>query len=241
MPPSEARKPVRAIGFDLGETLLTYADTPLSWASLYPNALERVAASCGITLTPERLDAGTTLLARFNTRIHPRREEVSAEIIFGPLLALWQLPPALHLSRAIEAFFTFFQQRLTAYPETPETLASLRARGIRRGVLTDVPYGMPRAFVQRDLAAAHLEGAVDVLLTSADVGWRKPEPTGFLALARDLQVKASDLWFVGNEKKDVAGALAAGAIAVLIDREGNAPRWGQHYTLRDLRELIALV
>ena len=31
-----------AVGFDLGETLLTYADTPLNWAALCPTALAEV-------------------------------------------------------------------------------------------------------------------------------------------------------------------------------------------------------
>ena len=31
-----------AVGFDLGETLLTYADTPLNWAALYSAALAKV-------------------------------------------------------------------------------------------------------------------------------------------------------------------------------------------------------
>lgn len=234
-------KPVRAVGFDLGETLLTYADTPLSWATLYPAALRQVAESCGVPLTDERLEAGVGWLTQFNTRIHPRREEVSAETIFTRLLTLWGVAPAPYLSAALAAFFGFFQQRLQTYPETAAVLAQLRTRGIRYGVLTDVPYGMPRAFVQRDLAAARLDHAVDVLLTSGEVGWRKPEPAGFHALARELDVESPALWFVGNEEKDIAGALAAGAVAVLIDREGKGPRWGQHHTLRDLRELGALI
>jgi putative hydrolase of the HAD superfamily len=237
----EVQKPVRAVGFDLGETLITYAETPPSWASLYPAALGRVGAAIGVTLTVNQLSAGAELLAQFNTRLHPRREEVAAEIIFTLLLVHWGLPPAQHLAAAIEAFFGFFQQRLTTYPETSEVLAALRTRGFRLGILTDVPYGMPREFVQRDLAAAKIQGAVDRLLTSVEVGWRKPEAAGFRALARELQVDARELWFVGNEEKDILGALGVGAKVVLIDRDGRSPDWGQHHRLRNLRELLALV
>lgn len=241
VPRPDGAKPVEAVGFDLGETLLTYADTPPSWVSLYPVALERVAASCGATLTAEQFAAAAEVLSRFNTRLHPRPEEIPADVIFTEVLSLWRLPSAPHVAAAVEAFFGFFQQRLQNYPETAEALAALRARGIRTGVLTDVPYGMPRTFVQRDLADAKLEGAVDFLLTSVEVGWRKPEPAGFLALARELEVEPGELWFVGNEEKDIVGALAAGATAVLIDREGKAPRWGQQHTLHDLRALAGLI
>jgi phosphoglycolate phosphatase-like HAD superfamily hydrolase len=43
---------------------------------------------------------------------------------------------------------------------------------------------------------------------------------------------------VGNERKDVEGASAAGARAVLLWREqAPAPAWGQHTSVRYLDEL----
>lgn len=229
---------VAAFRFDLGETLLTYTHTPLSWVSCYPEALARVAADCAVTPNADDLARATDILTRHNTRLHPRREEVPAEIIFREILETWKVNPERWLAVAIKAFFVFFQQRLQPYPEAAEVLRELGSREIRIGVLTDVPYGMPRAFVEHDLAAADLRSRVDVLLTSVEVGWRKPEPAGFHALARKLDVSVDHLWFVGNEEKDIAGALAAGATAVLIDREGRAPEWGQHHTVGDLRELL---
>jgi putative hydrolase of the HAD superfamily len=234
-------KPPAAIGFDLGETLLTYAETPLSWADLYAEALGHVAVRCEINLQARAITDAVAVLARHNTRLHPRREEISARAIFSRILALWELPVKHHLDSTLETFFGFFQQRLHVYPETEEVLTVVRDRGLRVGVLTDVPYGMPREFVERDLAGAKLSGLVDVLLTSVEVGWRKPEPVGFQTLAHKLQVAAVDLWFVGNEQKDIAGARAVGATTVLIDRDGHAPTWGQHYTVRNLHEIIALI
>lgn len=233
--------PVAAVGFDLGETLLTYADTPLSWVAHYPAALACVAADCTLTLSADDLARATDILARHNTRLHPRRNEVPAAVIFREILETWKLPPERWLPVATAAFFGYFQQRMQPYPETGGVLAALRGRAIRIGVLTDVPYGMSREFVQRDLAGAKIETSIDVLLTSVEVGWRKPEAAGFRALAQELRVDAGDLWFVGNEEKDMAGARAAGATAILIDRGGAAPAWGQHHTLRNLQELLPLL
>lgn len=231
-----------AVGFDLGETLLTYADTPLSWATLYAPALARVAAVCDV-----RPDAGAharaeTILARHNTRLYPRTVEVGAERIFTEILTTWAVPQMEQkLPAALVAFFTFFQQRLTAYPESFAFLTALQARGVPLGALTDVPYGMPRIFVQNDLRQSGLGPLLDVVLTSVDVGERKPASTGFHALAAALGVPIAALWYVGNEEKDIVGARTAGATAVLIDRENRQPCWGQAHTLRDLRELAEIL
>ena len=140
----------RAIGFDLGETLLTYADTPLDWAALYPRALTHVAQHCNLTFSPAEIHAAEEILKRYNTRLHPRTDEVTAKTIFTEIIPHWPTPAAQRVDKIIEAFFAFFQQRIVAYPETLSVLATLRERQIPIGLLTDVPYGMPRDFVQRD-------------------------------------------------------------------------------------------
>ncbi len=45
----------RGVGFDLGETLIFYRDTPLNWAALYPDALRAAAGACGVSPAPEQL------------------------------------------------------------------------------------------------------------------------------------------------------------------------------------------
>ncbi|MEO6001642.1 MAG: HAD family hydrolase [Opitutus sp.] len=227
-----------AVGFDLGETLFTYADTPLSWVDLYPAALATVARACDRTIKGREIAEASAILARYNSRIHPRRDEVTASQIFGDILRTWNVEAASQLEVAIEAFFRFFQQRIRAYPESAAVLHALSVRGVTIGALTDVPYGMPRAFVQRDLAAAGLEPLINKVLTSVEVGFRKPEPAGFEALAAELDVTPDQLWFVGNEEKDIVGARAIGAFAVLIDRDHRRPAWGQDRTISDLGELL---
>lgn len=226
-----------AIAFDLGETLLTYRDTPLSWSDLYGAALRTVGATLDRVIDAESIVSAEVILARHNTRLNPRTREISAETIFDEILAAWRWPSETKVN-AIEAFFGFFQQRLVAYPETREVLKALRKRGVRIGVLTDVPYGMPRYLVERDLAEAGLSDCVDVLMTSVDVAHRKPAPEGFLAMAKSLQVPVASLVYVGNEPKDIAGPKAASARAVLIARDGKRPVLGQDATIAGLADLL---
>jgi FMN phosphatase YigB (HAD superfamily) len=231
-----------AMGFDLGDTLCEYAGVPLNWEREYAPALALVADACTAEATPERIQSGRELLLRYNTRVTPRPEEreYTAEHIFGELLTEWNLPREC-LVDAIAAFFRHFRQTLRAFPESVSVLNRLHELGLRTGVLTDVPDGMPQALVVADLSQARLPIPDERLLTSTAVGHRKPHPEGFRALADRLGVSCSDLPYIGNERKDVDGSNAAGCRTVLLWRStGEPPVWGQEVTIRSLEELLEL-
>jgi putative hydrolase of the HAD superfamily len=232
---------IEAVGFDLGETLLFYQDTPLSWESLYLSALEAVARALHLTPSKACVEAAHAVLRQYNTRIAPRTREIEAKFIFGQVLTLWDVPasPAA-ITEAIASFFGFFQQRICCYPDTVQTLRELHGR-VPVGILTDVAYGMPASYVERDLREAKIQDLIDVLLTSGEVGWRKPSPNGYVRLAELLGTQPNKLLFIGNEPKDIAGALAAGALAVFLDHNGSDDRYGQHFTIRCLAELPRLL
>src|SRR5262249_46396111 len=133
--------------------------------------------------------------------------------------------------------FSFFQQRVSCYPDSNPALNRLRERGLKIGILTDVPYGMPRVFVERDLERAGISQWVDALCTSVEIGVRKPEAAGYLALARVFGVQPREMVYVGNEPKDVIGANRADLHSVFLDREGLGQRHGQHATIPTLLNL----
>jgi len=76
------------------------------------------------------------------------------------------------------------------------------------------------------------------LLTSVDVGFRKPDPRGFLALAKALAVHPTEMIYIGNEPKDVNGANATAVFSVLIDRDHLLPQHGQRTTVHSLTEVL---
>lgn len=230
---------IGAIGFDLGDTLICYADTPLSWSSLYSGALSCVAEVCDATPSAEDVHRAQEILTSYNTRLTPRSHEVAASTVLGEILAAWRVDPHVRLTAAIEAFFGFFQRRIAPSEVAVSVLSGLRARGIPIGILTDVPYGMPRRFVENDLSTAGITDLVEALLTSHDVKMRKPDPAGYIALASQLGVPAEELLYVGNEEKDIAGAKAAGAQSALLMSNGTCPMWGQTITLASLDQLLA--
>lgn len=80
-----------------------------------------------------------------------------------------------------------------------------------------------------------------VLLTSHDVGKRKPERAGYVALASQLGVPTEELLYVGNEEKDIAGAQAAGAPSALLAPVAFSVEWGQTATITSLYELLEII
>ena len=227
------------VAFDLGDTLLEYEGIPFSWEAHYSEALQALAASLlRRGLTAAETAGGSAVLRRYNTRLNPRTEEVPFAAILAALWAEWQQTGQPDALLGARAFFGIFRQRTRPFPDALPCLRRIRERGGRVGIFTDVPYGMQRELVEEDAATAGLGADYDVLLTSIDVGWRKPAAQTMTALAARLGCACADFAYIGNERKDIDAARAAGSRAVLLDRKGARPDWGQSITLGTLDEWI---
>lgn len=230
---------MKAIGFDLGRTLIFYEDVPLNWKSLYKEALSNTLLNCGCEDTIDRIAVGEEILSKYNTRINYREIEVSSDVIFSEIIGKWRLSEESLLPVFKRNFFKFFQRNVLLFPETISLLKTLKEMGIKTGILTDVPYGMDKEFVLSDVEP--FKELIDVLLTSVDVGYRKPNVQGYIKLADKLGVKPEDMIYVGDEPKDILGANNIGMFSVLIERGNNNIDFNQKKTIKDLNELINLV
>lgn len=229
---------IRGIVFDIGQTLVEYRK-PLNWSKLYQPALEQMAEACGFSgVSEEEYAAAREVLTRYNTRVHPRPEEVSSDVIFAELLAALRRPAA-ESACAKEAFYGYFRQEASLFPEAEDTLRLLDRRGILLGTLSDVAYGMDDRFALADISA--VLRWIRFPRTSHSSGVRKPRGDGLLLLAREMGADAADLAFVGDEEKDMQCARNAGALGILVDRDHSGADYGQAETIHSLAELPALV
>jgi len=118
----------------------------------------------------------------------------------------------------------FFQEAtrgLTVYDDARALLASLRYRGYRTAVVTNAIF--PSALFAPRLNALGLAGYLDAVVSSADVGLAKPNPSPYLKALAALGLEPHEAIFVGdNVSTDIAGARAAGIRAVLIERTDRA-------------------
>jgi HAD superfamily hydrolase (TIGR01509 family) len=116
------------------------------------------------------------------------------------------------------------------YPDTAPTLRALRARGIRIGIVSNVPQDL------RPIFAAHgLADLVDAFTHSFEVGAEKPDPAIFLRACEALGTKPGETLMVGDHPVADAGALKAGLQFHLLPPDG-APE-----KLRGLDRVVAIV
>ena len=129
--------------------------------------------------------------------------------------------PEAHVTKHVEARFAFTRTVLNPRPGVLETLAALRARGIRTGLISmcseDVVVAWPGT------AMAEL---LDTATFSATTGLVKPEPEIYLATAAALGLTPHECLFVGDgANNELAGAEATGMTAVLIAPADTDPQW----------------
>lgn len=98
----------------------------------------------------------------------------------------------------------------------PETVAELKSRGFRIGVVSNA-----EGRVEQDLEAAGYRGMLETVVDSHVVGVEKPDPEIFRIAMERMKVAPESAVYVGDlPSVDVAGALAAGVAPILLDRHG---------------------
>lgn len=116
-------------------------------------------------------------------------------------------------------------------PDARAVLESLRARGLRLGVLSNT---LPS--IDRTLAFLGLNDLIDAAVATCTVGLHKPEPGAYHAAAQALGVPAGTVLFIDDKQENVDAARAVGMHAALIDLRGDTPG-----ALRSLGEVTGLV
>ena len=126
---------------------------------------------------------------------------------------------------------------LAAYDEVAGTLSDLRQRAVTVAVCSNWDWDLDNA-----LAAAGLPGMVDVVVTSAQAGARKPHPRIYETALVRCGVGPGDALFVGDTwEPDVEGPRRAGIRAVQVwrpDQHAEPPPPG---AITDLRAVLDLL
>jgi putative hydrolase of the HAD superfamily len=128
--------------------------------------------------------------------------------------------------------------RFRAFPEAHAALRALRARGRRVVIVSNWDVSLHDV-----LSETGLDALVDGVVTSAEHGIAKPDPSIFAAGLALAGASAGEALHVGDSlPEDVEGALAAGIRAVLVARAGAG--WAPPHvpvvsTLADLPALAA--
>jgi putative hydrolase of the HAD superfamily len=138
------------------------------------------------------------------------------------------------IDRLIENFWTSYDAKCELSEDTRTTLLTLRASGLKLGVITNGATERQ----QRKLDSLGIASWFDVVLISEKEGVRKPDAEIFLRALARCGVEASEAIFVGDHPDaDVGGALQAGLHAVWKV----TPYWPCHHDVPFVRQLSQLL
>ncbi|WP_162893294.1 HAD family hydrolase [Microbacterium halotolerans] len=210
--------PVKAVGFDLDETLFDHRGASGAGADAFAAHLgvDDASAFRAAWFAAEEMEFERWRRGEISFAEQRRQRLVRVLRAFG-----LEVPAdASGLDAMFERYLAMYRTHWRAFPEAREVLASVRRAGLRVGVLTNGA----EAQQNEKLSAIGLAEAVDVVCTSEGIGVHKPDAHAFDTLAGGLGTSPGECLFVGdNPFQDVEGARGAGMRALLIARDASDP------------------
>ncbi len=204
---------VRAVLFDLGNTLVSYYR-----AEDFPIVLRSCVAACLAELDMPGSGIDEALFQRAMTlnieasdhRVRPIADRLAV------LFPCFACHPG-RLERLTAAFLKPIFATAVMDPAVLPTLAALREQDVLTAIVSNTPWGSPAELWRQELARHGLLSAVDAAVFCVEVGFRKPHPAPIRQALVNLGVEPAEALFVGDDPRwDVAGARAAGVVPLLL-------------------------
>jgi putative hydrolase of the HAD superfamily len=229
--------PIKAVLFDLGNTLVGYYESA-EFPSILRRCLRRCSEAQGWTGDAEREEA----LFERALQLNQERPDLAVRPLAERLRELFDSQGTLD-DLAVAGLVTAFMKPIfdlaRRYQATPNVLEWLRRRGIKTAIVSNTPWGSPSSAWRTELARHGLLEGVDAVVFCVDVGWRKPHRAPFDRALAMLDVAPTDAVFVGDDPRwDVSGAKNAGIRPVLLGAAASVPGLK---TIQNLEEIIRLV
>ena len=225
---------IELVTFDLYDTLVEA--NPPRWER-FAVALERAGMPVDVeaVLHADRKGEDHYTIENGRYPIRDRTEEEVQQFRLDQAAAYLQalnLPTDMETVRTVQEHFRDETQNhggwsYRAFVEIPKVMERLERHGIKRAIISNADADVTRFCLQMGFAP-HM----DVIVTSALVGWEKPDSRTFYAALEPLAVEPGAALHVGDQAlSDVSGARAIGMAAAIIDRYGRH-RDDEHPALR---------
>jgi putative hydrolase of the HAD superfamily len=206
--------------FDYGHTLVDFRRTEEALLAAYEAIRSRIEAALYID-APEVGHLIDRVAGEIDRRVGAsyadgRLEELDLIATFDDVLSstLGLTVPADVIRHVVALDHSAYSNTITVSRETLSVLRTLRERGLRLGLVSNVTL-LPH-LMRADLEANGILGLLDATTFSSEVGTRKPDPAIFADALTKIDVDAAGAVFVGDRLlDDVGGAQAAGMRAVL--------------------------
>lgn len=209
---------IKAVFFDLYQTLVCY-DPPRE--KIQADALKEF----GIDTTPEKMLYPITAADEFIHQEHSRlsigkRSDEDKKALWGQYQAVLikkaGIEPTKELIRHILGKMQQIKFKPILYGDVLPTLTELKEKGLILGLISNVDNDITQ--LCQDLG---LMPFLQVMITSLDSGYNKPQPEIFKEAVRQASVQPREAIYVGDQYRiDVIGAKQAGMLGILLDRGG---------------------
>ncbi len=229
----------RAVLFDLGNTLVGYYRAR-DFAPILHKSIVGVS-ECLSERTGTAIDSDGAYLHALD--LNAEDPEFRVRPLEGRLVEIFRDVRFTQttLDEACSVFLRPIFDCAVLDPDALRTLAAIRERGLRLGIVSNTPWGSSADPWRRELRRHGLDAAVDTAVFCVDVGWRKPAPQIFERALTLLGVEARETIFVGDDPRwDIAGARRSGLRPVLLDPDGDSAADGCEH-IHSLTELIPLM
>lgn len=158
------------------------------------------------------------------------------EELFTGMVSQFDLPTHLAETLLID-YRAGFPSACLLFPDALQTLSSLRASGLKLGLITNGSVPMQTS----KLRCLALASAFDTILISDAEGFSKPDIQIFHLAVERLGVKPGQAVFVGdNPEVDLAGARAAGMLAIWRRDAKRSGTIDADAVIEELADLLAL-
>ncbi|MGA8816755.1 MAG: haloacid dehalogenase type II [Xanthobacteraceae bacterium] len=140
------------------------------------------------------------------------------------------------VNRALRPQLLDAYRRLDAFPDARDTLAALKAQGVRLAILSNGSPSMLAAAVD----ASGIGGLLDAVISVDAVRLYKPRPEVYALVTGRFGIAAESVVFVSSNRWDVMGAASFGFRPVWINRARGPDEYPDHAPVRVVADLSAL-
>jgi putative hydrolase of the HAD superfamily len=238
--------PYRAVFFDLGGTLFSYATAVRGTRSVIFEAAKRM----GVEAEPRAIgrayrDASRDAYGRYGTQAFYMHRDLFRETYRCFARGLGKDVSEDFLDWCHEAQRQGMLERMAPRDDCHDTLRALRERGVYTSIVSNIDDDYLNPLVEK----WELDPLLDHYTSSEEARSCKPDSAFFELALKKAGVSAHEVLFVGDSPEhDIQGARRVGMTSVLIGEEGTVPPLQSgdvdvepHHKIRALSEVLDLV